>query len=223
MGARQENLRPPRFFAHVINVRAHAIAAMESLARQQFVAPDDGLRAAQIDDHIAEFDALDDAVHDFADAILIFLELALALGLAHALHDDLLGGLRGDAPEVDGRQRLGQKVADLSVGIALLRNGDGDLRRLVFHRIGDLKEAAQFDFAVFAVDGRPDIVFVAVFRAARLLNRELHRFEHFFAVDAFFARDRIGYLNELDPRMSRCRFHLRLTLCVVPHAAIRRS
>ena len=39
---------------------------------------------------------------DLADAVLVLVVLALALGLAHLLHDDLLGVLRGDAAEIRG-------------------------------------------------------------------------------------------------------------------------
>ena len=92
-----------------------------SLARQHLVAAHDRLAAAEIDDHVAVFDALDDAVDDVADAVLVFLVLAVALGLAHLLHDHLLGRLRGDAAEFERRQRVGDGVADLRGRVALAR------------------------------------------------------------------------------------------------------
>ncbi len=101
MGARQENLRPALLAPHVIDIGAHAVAGAEHLARDHFVAADDGFAAAEIDDDIAIFDALDDAVDDVADAVLEFLILPVALGLAHLLHDHLLGRLRGDAAEFE--------------------------------------------------------------------------------------------------------------------------
>ena len=122
MGARQENLRAARFLAHVVDIGAHAVALAETLARHQFVAAQHRLGAAEIDDDIAVFDALDDAVDDFADAILEFLVLALALGVAHLLDDDLLGGLRGDAAEIDRRQRIDDEIADLGLGLEPLRS-----------------------------------------------------------------------------------------------------
>src|SRR3984885_3872845 len=97
MGAGEEDLRSPGFAPHVENVGADPVAVAEYLARQHLVAAHDGLTAAEIDDDAAVFDALDDAVDDIADAVLEFLVLAVALGLAHLLHDHLLGGLRGDA------------------------------------------------------------------------------------------------------------------------------
>ena len=76
------------------------------------VAADDALGAAEIDDDVAELDALDDAGDDLAGAVLELLILALALGIADLLEDDLLGGLGGDAAEFDRRQRIDDEVAD---------------------------------------------------------------------------------------------------------------
>ena len=119
MGARQEDLRAALLAAHVVDIGADAVAILEVLARDQLVAADDRLAAAEVDDDVAVFDALDGAVDDLADAVLVFVELAVALGLAHLLHDHLLGRLRGDAAEIHRRQRLGDEVAELGVGVAL--------------------------------------------------------------------------------------------------------
>src|SRR6185503_12409307 len=83
MGARQEDLRAALLAAHVIDIGADAVAGPERLAWQRLVAPDDRLAAAEIDDHVAVFDALDRTMHDLADAILVFVVHALALGVAH--------------------------------------------------------------------------------------------------------------------------------------------
>ena len=116
--ARQEDLRPARLAAHVVDEGADAVAVAEGLARQHLVAAHDRLAAAEIDHHVAVLDPLDDAVDDVADAVLVFLILAVALGLAHLLHDHLLGRLRGDAAVFERRQRLGDVVADLRGRIA---------------------------------------------------------------------------------------------------------
>src|SRR5712664_4538567 len=97
MGAGEENLRSPGFAPDIENIGADPVAVAEHLARQHLVTPDDGLAAAQIDNDAAIFDALDDAIDDIADAVLELLILPVALGLAHLLHDHLLGRLRGDA------------------------------------------------------------------------------------------------------------------------------
>ena len=77
------------------------------------------IATTEIDDHIAIFDALDGAVDDLADTVLVFVELAVTFGFAHLLHDDLLGRLGGDAAEIHRRQRVGDEVTDLGVGIAV--------------------------------------------------------------------------------------------------------
>src|SRR5262249_46624080 len=102
MRARQEDLRPAHFLAHIVDIGPDALALAEALARQELVAAQDRLGAAQIDDDIAELDALYQAVDDLADAVLVLVELALALGIAHFLHDDLLRRLRRDPAEIDG-------------------------------------------------------------------------------------------------------------------------
>src|SRR6266851_9827039 len=104
MGARQEDLRAARFLPHIVNIGAHPLALPEALPRQQFVAPQHRLGAPEIDDDIAEFDPLDEAVDDFADSVLELLELALALGIADLLDDHLFGGLRRDPAKIDGWQ-----------------------------------------------------------------------------------------------------------------------
>ena len=63
---------------------------------------------------MAELDPLDDAGDDLAGAVLEF-SLPLALGVADLLEDDLLGGLGGDAAELDRRQRVDDEVADRRV------------------------------------------------------------------------------------------------------------
>ena len=132
--ARQEDLRPAHLAADVEEIGADAVAGPEGLARDEFVAAHDRLAAAEIGDDVAVFDALDDAVDDLADAVLVFLVLPVALGVAHLLHDDLLRRLRGDAAEIERRQRLGDGIADLRRGIALARLRDRDLARVVLDR-----------------------------------------------------------------------------------------
>src|SRR5690606_9214184 len=116
--ARQKDLRPALLPAYIVYIGTHAVAVTDVLARDHFVAADDALGAAQVDDDIAVLDALGRTVDDLADAILVLVELALTLRLAHLLHDDLLGVLCGDAPEIERRQRLGNEIADLGFRIA---------------------------------------------------------------------------------------------------------
>ena len=147
MGARQEDLRAALLAAHVVDIGAHAVAILEVLARDQLVAADDRLATAEVDDHIAVFDALDGAVDDLADAVLVFVELAVALGLAHLLHDHLLGRLRGDAAELHRRQQFGDEVAGLRVGIALARVLDRDLLGEILDGVDDFHQPLQLHLA----------------------------------------------------------------------------
>src|SRR4030095_4249704 len=113
--------------------RANAIADADHLARDLLVAADDALGAAEGDDDVAKFDALDDAGDDFAGAVLELFMLALALGVADLLEDDLLGGLGGDAAELDRRQRIDDEVAELGAGLQLLGIFEADLVEIIIH------------------------------------------------------------------------------------------
>ena len=203
MGAGEEDLRAARFLAHVHDVGANAVAGVEVLARDGLVALEQGLGPAQIHDHVAVFDALDEAVDDFADAVLVFFVLALAFGLAHFLHDHLLGGLGGDAAEFDGRQRIDQKFADRGVGLLLLRLRERYLGEFVLDGLDHFGVAGERDRAVGAVDRGANVVFVPVFGASGFLDRLFHRHEHFLAFDALVAGDRVGHLQKLGPRVHR--------------------
>ena len=207
MGARQEDLRAARLLAHVVDIGAHALALAEALAREQLVAAQHGFGAAQIDDDIAVLDALDEAVDDFGHPVLELEVLALPLGVADLLDDDLLGGLRGDPAEIDGRQRVGDEIADLGFSVELLRLRQRDLRGLVLDRIDDLAKAQQPDFAVAPVDLGADVVFLAVFGAAGLLDRLLHRLKHFVAVDPLVAGDGLGDLQQFRAGIGSSAFH----------------
>ena len=195
MRARQEDLRSAGFLAHVHDVGTHPVAVGEMLARDRFIPAQKRLGAAQVDDHVAVFDALDQAVDDLADAVLVFLVLALALGLADLLDDDLLGGLGGDAPEVDGRQGIDQEFADHRIGLALLGLLQGQLGDFVLDGLGvfdDLQEAGQGDRARHPVDDRADVVFMPVFGAPGLLDRLFHGFQDLVPLDALVTGGLIG-------------------------------
>ena len=192
MRAGEKDLRPARFLAHVVDVGAHPVAVAEALARDQFVAPQQRLGAAEFHHQVAVLGTLHHAVDDLADAVLVFVVLPLALVFAHPLHDHLLGGLRGDAAEIDRRQRIDQVLADLDVRLELLGDVDRDLGFLVLHGFHGLGPSRQANVAGLAIDRGADVLLVAVLGAAGLLDGLLHRLEHFLAVDGFLPRDGIG-------------------------------
>ncbi len=204
MGAGEEDLGPALLAAHVIDIGAHAVAVPQRLARHDLVAADDRFGAAEIDHGVAVFDPLDDAVHDLADAVLVFLILLLALGVAHLLDDDLLGGLAGDAAVFEGRQGFGEEVADLGVGVALAGFRERDLGRRVLDLLGYFEKTGKRDLAGLAVDLGADFVLGAVARAGRLLDRLFHRFEDDLLVDGFLSGDRVGDLQKLKSVGAHC-------------------
>ena len=157
--ARQDDLRAARGLVDVDDVGDDAVAGAVRLARHLLAHRQHGLGAAQVDDDVAALEPADDAGDELALAVLVLVEDVLALGLAHALQDDLLGGLRGDAAEalpgavelqelaVLGVLLLGlglillvvedleqQLVADLGLEAEALRVRDGDLLALVARR-----------------------------------------------------------------------------------------
>src|SRR6185503_16197540 len=115
VGAAEHDLRALGLAAHVVDVAADAVADVEVLARDRLVAAHDALATAQVDDDVAVFDALDAAVDDLAGAVLVLVVLALALGFANLVHDDLAGHLGLHAADLERRQGFLVDLADLGV------------------------------------------------------------------------------------------------------------
>ena len=196
MRAGEENLRAALLAADVVDIGADAVAIAVHFARDQLVAADDGFTAAEVDDDVAIFDALDGAVDDLADTIDVFVIHALALGIAHLLDDHLLGRLGSDAAELDGRQWLADEVADLGIGIALYGIGQCDLLGGLFDRLDHFAQAGELELAGARVDLGTDLGFGAVAGLGRLLDGILHGCDHDHAVDRLLAGDRIGDLQQ---------------------------
>ncbi len=207
VGARQENLRPARLLADIINESPDPLALTKALARQQLVAPQHRLGTAEIDDDIAKLDPLDEPVDDLADPVLELVELSLALGVPDLLHDHLLCRLGGNSAKIDRRQRIGDEIADLGFGVQLLSSGERNLGGLVFDRVCHLAEAQQAYFAIAPVDLGADVVFLTVFGAARLLDRLLHCFQHLVAIDTFVASNGVGDLQQFRTGVGDGAFH----------------
>ena len=177
--------------------RADAVADADHLARDLLIAADDALGAAEIDDDVAELDALDDAGDDLVGAILELFILPLALGIADLLENHLLGGLGGDPAELDRRQRVDDEVADRRALLELLRALEVDLLEMVFGLFDDLEHAPQAQIAGFAVELGADVVLGAVAGAGGTLDRVLHRLDDDALVDQLLARDGVGNGDEL--------------------------
>ena len=122
IGARQDDLRSLRAAVHALDDGAQALARRVALGARLFLARQARLDAAELDDHVAVLEALHRGVHHLADALAVFAEDVLALGLAHLLEDHLLGGLRGDAAEhLGGLGKLDFHVHFGFLAVELLR------------------------------------------------------------------------------------------------------
>ena len=90
----------------------------------------------------------------------------------------------------------------------------GQLSDLVLYFVDDFDVARQTNFPRLPVDYRPNIVLLAIFRTAGLLDGLFHRLQDLFAINRFLAcnciRDlqQFGFLND-------GRFHHFLTLALV--------
>src|SRR5918993_537804 len=206
VGARQENLRTAGLAADSEDQRADAVADTDHLARDLLVAADDALGAAEVDDDVAELDPLDDAGDDFVGAVLEFFILALALGVADLLEDDLLGGLSGDAAELDRGQRVDDEVADAGTLLQLLSALFVDLLEMILRLLDDFENSPQAQVARLAVELGADVVLGAVAGAGGTLDRVLHRLNDDAAVDQLLAcdgvrdREQLGLVRGCDGR-----------------------
>ena len=81
------------------------------------------LHPAEVDQGVAAVGLLHDAGDDLADAARVLVEDDALLGFADALIDDLLGRLRGDAPEVLGRDLLPLGHGGVDLGLFVLHLG----------------------------------------------------------------------------------------------------
>ncbi len=212
MGTREEDLRPAQLVADVVEKRPDAILGAEQLARDQIVAADDRLGPAEIDQGVAVLDPLDLADHDLADPVLELVVLPLALGLAHALDDDLLRTLRGDPAEVDRWQGIQDMVADLGRGVAHLRVLEPDLTGIVLDRVGNLELAIEPMLAGAPVDLGHDLVLGAVGAACGGLVGLLHGLEHLVDRDALFLRHGLDDAQHLRATEARTHVHRRHSL-----------
>src|SRR6185295_12108036 len=192
MGARQEDLRAAGLAPHRHDQRADAVADADHFARDLLVAADDAFGAAEVDDDVAELDPLDHAGDDLGGAILEFLVLALALGVADLLEDHLLGGLGGDSAELDRRQRVDDEVADRGAILQLLRAFLVDLLEIILDLRNDLEHPPQAQVAGLGVELGADVVLGAVAGAGGALDRVLHGLDDDALVDQLLARDGVG-------------------------------
>ena len=140
MGARHDDLRTLGGLADLHDVRLHAGAVVVAVAGNLLGLREERLHPAQIEQRVARVGLLDDPGDDVALAAGVLLVFHLALGLANALQDHLLGRLRGNAAEVGGR--VVPLAGDVALFVELLRDHADlaglhvDLDQRFFGRVG---------------------------------------------------------------------------------------
>src|SRR5690606_23186183 len=102
MGAADDDLGALRGLADLDDVGLEPGAGLGPLVGHLLGLGQERFDATEVEQRVAPVALLDDAGDDVALPAGVLLVLQLALGLADALHHDLLGGLGRDAPEVGG-------------------------------------------------------------------------------------------------------------------------
>ena len=97
---REDDLRALGGVLHLDDDGLDAGAVLVALALDLLALRQQRLDAPEVDERVALVALLDDAGDELADAVDVLVVHDVALGLADALQDHLLGGLRGDAAEV---------------------------------------------------------------------------------------------------------------------------
>ncbi len=195
IGARQDDLRALGVLRDRLDDGAHAVADGVVLRARLFLARNLRFDAADFRDDVAALEALDHRVDDLADALAELAVDLLALGLAHALGDDLLGGLRGDAAELLGFLRELDLHPDFGfLAVELLGLAERDLPGGVGHVGHDLPHGVELDLPGFQVEPRSQVL-VALEHLAR--GRQvgvLDGANHDGRIDALVLRDDIDHL-----------------------------
>ncbi len=121
MGTGEDDLGSASRFVDIHDVGDDSVTRPERLARHLVAHREHRFGASEIDDDVAALEPPDDPRNELALAVLVLIEDVVALGLAHPLQDDLLGGLGGDPAEpLPGAVEL-QELAEL--GVLLFRFG----------------------------------------------------------------------------------------------------
>ena len=133
VGAADEDLRPAAGAADLEDERLDVLADAVVLERRLLGGGEDRLDVlADVEDDRPRLDPVDRAGDQLAFAVRELVEDLVALDLADALEDDLLGGLGADATEDVAVELLGlDEVAGLGVGLGPAGLVDGELGQRV--------------------------------------------------------------------------------------------
>jgi hypothetical protein len=195
--AADEQLRATRLRSHGLKITAQAITGTHGFPGDHLVPGDVGFHiAAQIQVDAAALHPFDHAGDEFAHPALVGVDHLAPFGVAYFLDDHLLGGLGGDAAELDGIDGFLYIIAGLNAGVALSHLGQRDFQ----FRILDLTVRALIGFdhqpaakgfvtPGLPVDGDAHVDAVVVPLDGGCAKRVFYGSEDDFFFDVFF----IGY------------------------------
>ena len=196
VGARNDDLRPLRCLFNLDDDHADTIANRKVLELRLLAPRQFSFSLAELDNNVAVFETLHDAVHDFADVLVVLGVHALALRFADFLKNDLFGHLRRDAAKAHRRLLELEFFFELNIGLHFARFIQRDFAAGVQDRVHYLLHRKDIDFARFRIDAAAQ-VFVGLEVFARSHNdRVFDRMDDDLRIDPFFSADLIDRLKQ---------------------------
>ncbi len=199
MGAAQFDDRPACAFVDVHDVDANVVAAAQMLSGDLLIAREE--RFVLVVQHHGDgaggvVGAAHLGVDDLADAMREVLEHGIAFGLADALQDDLLGGLRRNAAKVSGLGRHAHHIAQFGIGDKAFRFFERDFGALVEHLFHYFALGENAHFAGHAINFRRDIGDRAVVAFVGRDQRRFNCLKDDLAIQTFVGRHLIDACNQ---------------------------
>ncbi len=199
-GTAHEQLRTPNLGIDFLQETPNPVTGAHRFTRDHVFPRNDGIGiVAQIQIHVAALDALDHAHHQFTNPVLVGLDHLGPFRLAHLLHDDLLGGLGGDAAKVDGLDLFLDEVTDLDVRVVQARRRQGGLPLRMLHFVVFHHFPAPEGFIVtgFAIDVDANVHIVVVALLGRGREGNLDRLEDHVLVHALLVGNCVDHQQNL--------------------------
>ncbi len=167
----------------VHDIGSYPVTIAEVFPWQQLISFDNRFCATNIYDNIAIFDALDLAMYDLTDAVLILFKLMLAFSVPYFLGDNLLGCLSCNPSELNRRQGVHDEITDLRFAITPLRVCDGNLCCRNGNFFNHFQKPVELDLTCLSINLRANFVFGSITRTRCLLDCLFHRSENDFFVN----------------------------------------